>query len=283
MTFEEYESMRNSFVCDSFDNEVWLPVVGLEGYYEVSSLGRFRASCDIIWSVSSRFGKKGQTKHKKGDIIPQYVDYDYIMVCLYDPRVRSNNNRFSCIQSHILISEAFCGFRCNYQFVTDHIDGNKHNNQASNLQIITQQQNSQKSYDNDESNRWSKRKSAVIRDDGTMYVNIKEACADTGCSDAALISAITTGGVCAGFHWKYADKEKQASIESARPKKRTKHVTNTGYRVYCEEYGEIRTGAEWAREFNCVSDTIYRAIDYSNGYSKFLDKHFRLADDRAYK
>lgn len=277
--YDEYKIMRDSLQKESFVNETWKDVKGLRDYYQVSSLSRFRAKQDIIYTNGSRWAKKGDIKHHASDIIEQHYS-EYMTVTLYDPRVPAYKNKFANQYSHIIVSLAFKG-KLNDGLITDHIDGNKHNNQINNLQRITDRENAQKTYDKNESNRWTNRKSDVVRSDGTYYCSIKEATEQTGQSDAAIIAAITTGGSCGGYQWKYADMTKQLAIESKRPKKRNKHVTNTGYKIRCKEYDEIKTGAEWARIFHCVSDTIYRAIDYSDGYSKYLDKHFELVDPRA--
>lgn len=277
--YDEYAKMRDSFQRDSFEGEVWVPVLGLEDYYEVSNLCRFRASQDIMFSHGNRYGKAGDIKHCKGDIIKQMYG-EYISVSLYDPNTKSVESKYSGIYSHLICSVSFAKEWDDK--VTDHKDSNKHNNQLLNLQRISNKENCQKSYDKDEHNRWTNRKSAVMRSDGRYYSSIKAAVADGNGCDAALISAITTGGVCSGYKWRYADDAKQATVEQSRPNKRydiMKRKTNRGYLVRCIETNEIDTGANMARKLHCVSDTIYRAIDYSGGYSKYLGLHFELAEE----
>ncbi len=259
-------------------NEYWVPVIDTNGCYEVSHLGRFRAAKDIVYTANSRWARKGDIKYHEGEIIPQYKG-EYLTVCLYLPGVPSKQNKFSTIQSHILVSVSFQGHWDN--LTTDHDDANKWNNQIGNLNRMTNQANNQKTYTNDEHGRWTRRKSAVVRSDGMVFKSIKAAVAGTDgpISDAALISAIQTGGVSAGYHWRYADDDKQKLRDDARPLKRyntRKRATNTSYLVRCVEYDEIKKCSEWAKQLGCVTDTIYRAIDYCGGYSKYLNKHFEL-------
>lgn len=277
LPYEYYIKLRDSLDTTSFDNEIWTDVKGAESYYQVSSLGRFKAKCDIVYTAQSRFGKIGDIKHYKGDIIKQSTSGEYIVVTLYIPHVSSAENVFSNQYSHIIIYDSF--HSSSSDKVKDHIDGIKHNNQLVNLQELTPMENSQKSYDNNESNRWSNRKSSVIRSDGKLYSSIKDAALDVNGSGAAIISAIRTGGTCAGYTWKYADIIKQGKINAAKPIKRAAshgRRTNMSYIAKCEETGKIQTVAQHARDFNCVSDTIYHAIDYCNGYSKYLNAHFIL-------
>lgn len=277
LPYEYYIKLRDSLDPATFDNEIWTDVKGAENYYQVSSLGRFKAKCDIIYTARSRFGKIGDIKHRKGDIIKQSTVGEYIVVTLYIPYVSSTENTFSNQYAHIIIYDSF--HTSSSDKVKDHIDGIKHNNQLVNLQELTPMENSQKSYDNDESNRWSNRKSGVIRSDGKVYNSIKAAALDGNGSDAAIISAIRTGGTCARYTWKYADTVKQNKIDAEKPIKRAvSHGkrTNLSYVAKCTETGKIQTVAQHARDFNCVSDTIYHAIDYCNGYSKYLNAHFIL-------
>jgi DNA-binding transcriptional regulator YiaG len=80
--------------------EKWLPVVGYEGFYEVSSLGRVR-------SVDRVTKKKCKTYSVKGKLLKQTLDSHYpryqVSLC------KAGEEHLSRV--HVLVAEAFLGPR----------------------------------------------------------------------------------------------------------------------------------------------------------------------------
>lgn len=258
-------------------DETWVSVRNSRGFYEVSADGLIRASTDIVYNRGSRWGKKGDIKHCQGDIL-KYQKGEYYQVSLYMPDENPQTYRLPPYV-HTLVYTSFHNIDKPEGLVIDHIDGNKHNNRIANLQLITQQENSVKSYINDESSRWSNRKSSVIRGDGTFYKNIKEACIDNSVSNAALISAIHRGGICGGYTWRYEDEDKQSMIDNKiaiRERRKKGRHTNLSNLVRCIDTFEIKTVSEFAREYDCGTEVLYNALDYNDGYSKYLHKTFQF-------
>lgn len=110
--------------------ETWRPVVGLEGCYEVSDLGRIR-SLDRV--VNNGWGGR----HVPSQIIRTQVNwkaggYEYVAFSREDRVVRR--------KVHRAVAEAFIG-PCDKE--VNHIDGNKLNNRVSNLEYVTSSQNKQ--------------------------------------------------------------------------------------------------------------------------------------------
>lgn len=103
----------------------WVPVKGYEGLYEVSSHGAVR-SCMRITAD----GKHLSTKILNGGCYPN----GYEFVCLR--KDGHNRNRMT----HRLVAEAFIPNPDNLP-VVNHKDGNRHNNDVSNLEWCTQGQN----------------------------------------------------------------------------------------------------------------------------------------------
>lgn len=99
--------------------EIWKPVLGYEGQYEVSNKGRVRS----------------HVAKRPLHILSQYRRKDgYLQVQL---KVNQKpNNRLV----HTLVDEAFNGPRVS-GFEVNHVDGNKANNLIENLERITHQQN----------------------------------------------------------------------------------------------------------------------------------------------
>ena len=103
--------------------EVWLPVKGYEGLYEVSNLG----------SVKSFVRGKGKVLNCS------LTDTGYYRVNLHKNGFQRN------FKVHKLVAISFLNHTpCGHKLVIDHIDNNKLNNVIDNLQIITNRENSSK-------------------------------------------------------------------------------------------------------------------------------------------
>ena len=114
--------------------EQWKPIEGFEGYYEISNQGRIRSSDRVCGTMP-----KGYDRHLKGQLMkPTDNGNGYLIVHL-----KKNGRRVSRY-IHRLVAEAFLEkpAGCN---VVDHIDYNKSNNAAENLQWCTQKENVQRS------------------------------------------------------------------------------------------------------------------------------------------
>lgn len=119
----------------------------------------------------------------------------------------------------------------------------------------------------------------MIRDDGVRYHNIKTASIENNIADSALISAIRRGGSAGGHTWMYVDERKQSEIEGiivSREKRKLRHRTNLSIMCICIDTNEIRSVSDFARQFRCGTEVIYNAIDFHQGYSKYLNKLFKL-------
>ena len=97
-------------------NEVWNPVVGYEGLYEVSNLGRVRGL-------------------QRGKILKQRTDKDgYMRVTLFKEGKRKDK------RAHRVVIQAFVGEHPE-GMETRHLDGDRTNNNINNLQWGTSSEN----------------------------------------------------------------------------------------------------------------------------------------------
>ena len=103
--------------------EIWKNIESYEGLYQVSNFGRVR---------SLRFNKQRMLK-------PIINIYGYLVLNLCKDGNKKN------LRIHQLVAMAFLDHKPNgMKIVVDHIDNNKKNNRADNLQLISQRQNSSK-------------------------------------------------------------------------------------------------------------------------------------------
>ena len=101
--------------------EVFLPISGYEGLYEISNYG-----------VVKSFAKSNK---RKGDyLINVLATVGYYVVAL------TKNKKSKNIYIHRLLAEAFIPNPNKYKYV-DHIDGNKQNNSIENIRWCSKKQN----------------------------------------------------------------------------------------------------------------------------------------------
>lgn len=99
--------------------EIWKDVVGYEGFYEVSNLGRVRSLREHV---------------PKGKILTPFDNGGYDRVTF---RI---NYKQKNLLVHRLVAKAFIPNPCNKE-VVNHKDGNKKNNCVSNLEWVTKEEN----------------------------------------------------------------------------------------------------------------------------------------------
>jgi|26BtaG_2_1085354.scaffolds.fasta_scaffold18218_3 hypothetical protein len=116
--------------------EEWRPVVGYEGYYEVSDMGRVRS----IDRVISRCD--GTKEERRGKILSQFKDrYGYLGVSL------NKNGKSKTFTTHRLVCESFLGSPVENSNQVNHMDGIKDNNRLSNLEWCTAEENTKHAID----------------------------------------------------------------------------------------------------------------------------------------
>lgn len=111
-------------------DEIWKPVLGYEGRYEVSDMGQVRSLPIVVNGFGRTFVHPGSNR-----ILKQTSGhFGYCTVSLRDGR-RGNRKRV-----HTIVCEAFHGPRPQGRFAL-HRDGDSRNNRAGNLYWGTAQQN----------------------------------------------------------------------------------------------------------------------------------------------
>lgn len=187
-------------------NEEWRDVVGFEGLYSVSSLGRVVALPKQLpirgGSIALRNG------HLKEQRLQTKRNYTEVTIQLY-----KNNRQFTKRVSH-LVAEAFIAIRAENQEI-DHIDSNSLNNKADNLRWCNHLENvnnpnSKRKLSRAMTGKPSPRKRAVIRIDQhgntKIYQSLTEAEKDGFRSSNICMCCLGRYKTHKGFHWKYLNE-----------------------------------------------------------------------------
>jgi hypothetical protein len=139
--------------------EIWKPIVGYEGRYEVSNLGAIR---------SLNFRRTGKARL----LTPSPDSYGYLSVRLCDGEGVRTRKSFGV---HRLVALAFIGIRPEGLSI-NHIDGDKKNNVARNLEYISLRENSMHAIENGLCShvRLDRGKAAEIRRLGISGITARE-------------------------------------------------------------------------------------------------------------
>ena len=115
--------------------EIWKDVVGYEGLYKISNLGRLKSlkrtflySKGVYRTFDERIKKVCETSKRKNR-------QGYLC-----SRLKDKNGKSKCEYIHILVAKAFIKNKGNKPTV-NHIDGNKHNNNVINLEWCSYSEN----------------------------------------------------------------------------------------------------------------------------------------------
>lgn len=135
--------------------EVWKDVIGFEGLYKVSNLGRIR-SLDKPVRSGNRYNKNTGVAVKKGKVLKQAdTGLGYLQVCL-----RKNNKNHS-LYVHRIVWETFNG-PIPEDMQVNHINEDKTDNRLENLNLMTPKENS----------NWGTRNERVLKTKSTrVYSN----------------------------------------------------------------------------------------------------------------
>lgn len=139
--------------------EEWRPVKGYENLYEVSNFGQVRSVDREVVQSCTQWGKP-MTRKIKGTTLVQIDNKNgYLKVALL-----SQGKRKSCFV-HRLVAEAFVDNHYNKPCI-NHIDYDRHNNKASNLEWCTHRENTLYSVD-----RMRHPKKTILTNTGERYIS----------------------------------------------------------------------------------------------------------------
>lgn len=177
--------------------EIWKPIQGYEGLYEVSSYGRVKSvERDLIY-------KNGKKHHRKEKILKVLTgNRGYITVCLY------NKTKRELVLVHRLVAEAFVPNPDNKPQV-NHKDENKTNNCVENLEWMTAKENINYGTRNERMAKAKSKPVAQYTKDGELvkvWSSTHEAARQLGIRQGNISNvALGRSKTCGGFVWKYVE------------------------------------------------------------------------------
>lgn len=182
-------------------NEIWKPIEGTDGKYEVSNLGKVRGN-----------GTRG-AKNGVREISQRFDRYGYKRINCY------TNGKMKSCTVHRLVAAAFIENPDNLPQV-NHIDGNKENNCVENLEWCTASRNVKHAFDiglkeksreharriGEEHNRKTSKKVRVFDADGVSqeFESISEACRALGVNRRNVNEVLREGSrrkTAGGYKW----------------------------------------------------------------------------------
>lgn len=167
---------------------VWLPIIGFENEYEVSSDGQVRSVDRVRNYYNSRYKKMCSMK-LRGKIRKPSLSYDgYAEVHLQ----KSDSNKSYYARVHRLVASAFIPNPNNLPQV-NHKDGNKLNNKVDNLEWVTAENNTRHAIEKLHG-CWMRNNSPTIRvkclDEGIWFNSMQSAGNWAGGTSTNLIIAM---------------------------------------------------------------------------------------------
>lgn len=168
--------------------EVWKPVAGYEGIYEVSDCGRVRSLDRVIETARCSRRIRGRV------LSPKNNTGGYQQVSLF-----RDGKRKDYLVSR-LVAEAFCEHPEGND-VVNHLDNTPSNNRASNLEWTTHLGNAQHSV-----RQHRRRVRPVVRSDGRTYAKLRQVAEDGFCPGVVCRCCRGQLNTHKGFTWKYANQ-----------------------------------------------------------------------------
>lgn len=164
----------------------WKEIQGYNGRYFISS--------------------DGQIKNKYGKILKPWIRNGYYTIGLMVNKKRTN------YYVHRLVAEYFLSNPDQQRDFVNHLDGDKLNNDVSNLEWCTRQENAQHAYETGllvptvENLVRFDRKPVIRIEDGKWFSGVTEAANQMGVCEAAMSKCLNKGlsATCCGYHWKFA-------------------------------------------------------------------------------
>lgn len=164
------------------NNEIWLPIVGYEGIYEISNFGRVKS---LQRTVEHHGAKSGLYNKAEKILSPQKhsTKGGYYEVCLW------RENKSKNFKLHRLVATAFIPNPENKPEV-NHKDGDKSNNCVNNLEWVTSKENITHAWNNNLVNSNHRKSPIKWNETGVCYESVVAASKETGCDRSSIFKVL---------------------------------------------------------------------------------------------
>lgn len=173
--------------------EIWKDIPGYEGYYQASNLGNIRSVERVVFcrpGVQRKVPSKVLAKNKAGN-----GGYYRVMISI--------KGKVKYVLVHILVALSFVDNPENKEQV-NHINGNKLDNRAENLEWVTQSENMLHAYNLGlQKPKSVKPRRVICVDTGEIFNSILSASESINRSSSTLRQAIRENRPCGGFKYEY--------------------------------------------------------------------------------
>ena len=255
--------MRNIYNMET--KEIWKPLEGFDGLYEVSNMGKVRS---LKRKIDAPYLINQQKKSVGGIILKPTIDKDgYERVNIHTATKRKN------FYVHVAVAKAFIPNEQNKPFI-DHINCNRRDNRTCNLRWVTAKEN-QNNLLTRQHLKKGKEKTVVMYDlcntPIKAFHSAKMASFILGCSIGHLQQACRKNGIFKSYKWAYAESPSDDLFDAPIPfmkKQRIKaieQVNADGEKIAC--FPNIREAArKYGFSEGHLNDAIHGKIKMAYGF-----------------
>jgi hypothetical protein len=180
-------------------NEMWKPIAGYEGLYEISNFGRVKSLARLTPN------KHGKRLVKERILKPLSYDGKKPYDCVF---LHSGGGKQTIFNIHRLVAEYFIPNPDSKEQI-NHIDGDKHNNTVSNLEWTTPLENTHHAWENGLCAAIGKRNARPVTniETGETFDSIAAAARKYRVGANALGMCLQgKSKTCAGHKWEYTER-----------------------------------------------------------------------------
>lgn len=242
---------KNEYVeIVDLDNEVWKDIKGYEGLYKISNIGRIKSL--------GRLKTNGKNKYISHEIIlkPWVNAQGYLCAALW-----AKGKKVKTMLVHRLVAEAFIPNPNNYPYV-NHMDENKQNPKAENLEWCTMEYNFKYGTALERMAESKSKKVYQYSKEGKLireWKSTKE-CGRNGYDDVSVWKCCTgKSKTHNGFIWSYKELSKSQIREKVSNKASKKKTLVKGKKIY--QYDD---NLKLIKEWNTLNELSDSGFDKSN-------------------